>query len=51
MVNLISYNQILSFTNRCTLYQLYKSLKFTLKLTLKLLLHVSVYDYHEGAYI
>jgi len=42
--------QILSFTNRCTLYQSYKPLKFTLKLKLNLLLHVSVYDHHQGAY-
>jgi len=44
------YHQSLSFTNRCTLCQPYKSLKFTLKLILKLLLHVSVYDCHQGAY-
>jgi len=30
------YHQSQSFTNRCTLYQPYKSLKFTLKLTLTL---------------
>ena len=28
---------------------LYKPLKFTLELKLKLLLHVSVYDHHQGA--
>jgi len=27
-----------------------KTLKFTLKFTLSLLLHVSVYDHHQGAY-
>jgi len=41
--------QILTFTNRSTLYQSYKPLKFTLKLTLKLPLHVSVCDHHRGA--
>jgi len=41
-VNLLS----LLFTNRSTLYQSQKILKFTLKLILKLLLHVSVYDHH-----
>ena len=44
------YHQSPSFTNRCTLYQSYKPLKFTLKLKLKLLLHVSVYDHHQGDY-
>ena len=39
------------FTNRFTLYQSYKTLKFTLKHILKLLLHVSAYDHHQGAYI
>ena len=28
-----------------------KSLKFTLKFTLSLLQHVSVYDHHQGAYV
>ena len=37
-----------SFTNRCTLYQSYKPLKFTLKLKLNLLLRVYVYDHHQG---
>jgi len=27
-----------------------KALKFTLKFTLSLLVHVSVYDHHQGAY-
>jgi len=44
------YHQSLSFTNRCTLYRPYKPLNFTLKLILKLLLHVSVYNHHQGAY-
>jgi len=35
------FYQSLSFTNRCTLYQSYKSFRFTLKLILKLLLNVS----------
>jgi hypothetical protein len=30
--------------------KLEKALKFTLKFTLSLLLHVSVYDHHQGAY-
>jgi len=36
--------------SRYTLYQPYKSVTFTLKLILILLLHVSVYDHHQGAY-
>jgi hypothetical protein len=28
-----------------------KALKLTLKFTLSLLLHVSVYDHHQGAYV
>jgi len=44
------YHQSPSFTDRYTLYQSYKPLKFTLKLKLKLLLHVSVYDHHQGPY-
>jgi len=32
------------------IYQSYKPLKCTLKLVLKLLHHVSVYDHHQGAY-
>ena len=39
----LDYHQSLLFTNRCTLYK-------TLKFTLKLLLYVSVYDHHQGAY-
>jgi hypothetical protein len=31
--------------------KLEKALKFTLKFTLSLLLHVSVYDHHQGAYV
>jgi len=50
LCSIIFFPKSLSFTNRCTLYQPYKSLKFTLKLILKLLLHVSVYDHHQGAY-
>jgi hypothetical protein len=33
------------------LLNLKKALKFTLKFTLSLLLHVSVYDHHQGAYV
>jgi len=44
------YHQSPSFTNRRTSYQSYKPLKFTLKLKSKLLLHVSFYDHHQGAY-
>ena len=45
------YHKNPSLTNRCTLqvYPSYKPLKFTLKFQLKLLLHVSVYDHHQGS--
>jgi hypothetical protein len=47
---ILIHHQSLSFTNRCTIYYSCKTLKFTLKLKLKLLLHVSVYDHHQGVY-
>jgi hypothetical protein len=38
-------------TNKCTLYYTYKVLKFTIKVSLYSLLHVSVYlDRPQGAY-
>ena len=50
LLNNENCHQSPSFTDRCTSYQSYKPLKFTLKRKLKLLLHVSVYDRHQGTY-
>jgi len=38
-----------SLTNKCTFINLKNTLKFTLNYTQISLLHVSVFDYHQGA--
>jgi hypothetical protein len=37
------------FTNRCTYLLVLESTKIYIKIHIKMLLHVSVYDHHQGA--
>ena len=43
------WNLYRSLINKCAVYETWKSLKFTLKYTQISLIHVSVYDHHQGA--